>query len=141
MSQPLQPDWGLLRKAAQEAAAHAHAPYSSFCVGAAVLWSNGEITCGVNVENASYPLGVCAERHAVAAGVLAGHAAMGPVRAVAIWAQSENSLRPCGGCRQVLQEFCAGQPDQVLLSCSHGDSWEQRNLAELLPEAFGPQSL
>ncbi len=141
MNELLQPDWNALQQAAKQAAARAHAPYSSFRVGAAVLWSNGEVTRGVNVENASYPLGVCAELHAVAAGVLAGHAAQGPVRAVAVWADSDSSLRPCGGCRQVLQEFCDGRPQQVLLTCSYGSNWEQRNLAELLPEAFGPHSL
>lgn len=141
MSVLLEPDWSALQEAAKQAAIHAHAPYSSFRVGAAVLWANGEVTRGVNVENASYPLGVCAERHAVAAGVLAGHAAQGPVRAVAVWAESDQSLRPCGGCRQVLQEFCGGQPQQVLLTCSHGRHWEQHTLAELLPEAFGPHSL
>lgn len=130
-----------LQQAAQQAASHAHAPYSTFCVGAAIMWSNGSVTCGVNVENASYPLGVCAERNAVAAGVLAGHAQAGRIRAVAVWADSEKSLRPCGGCRQVLQEFCSDQAEQLEVFASFGASWERRTLAELLPEAFGPHSL
>jgi len=130
-----------LQQAAIAVAARAYAPYSEFPVGAAVLWSDGGISLGVNVENASYPLAVCAERNAVAAGVVAGHAAAGPIVAVAISADGKGVLRPCGGCRQVLQEFCGGEADSLLVSCRHGEQWQQRSLAQLLPEAFGPENL
>lgn len=128
-----------LRAAAREVAARAHAPYSRFQVGAAVLWSDGAVSLGVNVENASLPLGVCAERHAVAAGVAAGHDQAGPIRAVAVWADSPKALRPCGGCRQVLHEFSDARPEEIVVHCSHGEAWEERTLAELLPEPFGPR--
>jgi cytidine deaminase len=83
---------------AQEAAANAYAPYSKFLVGAAVLLRDGRVITGVNVENASYPLGMCAERCALARAAAEG-VRPGDVEAVAVTAS------PCGGCRQWLAEF------------------------------------
>jgi cytidine deaminase len=87
-----------LYERAVEAAGSAYAPYSNFNVGAALLLRNGEVVTGVNVENASYPLGVCAERCALARAVAEG-ARPGDVEALAVTAS------PCGGCRQWLLEF------------------------------------
>ena len=87
---------GALR--AGQPSADAYAPYSKFLVGAAALLRDGRVITGVNVENASYPLGMCAERCALARAVAEG-ARPGDVEAVAVTAS------PCGGCRQWLYEF------------------------------------
>ncbi|MEX0817160.1 MAG: cytidine deaminase [Gaiellales bacterium] len=87
-----------LYERAKDAAARAYAPYSRFDVGAAVLLRDGRVLTGVNVENASYPLGMCAERCALARAVAEG-AKPGDVEALAVTAS------PCGGCRQWLLEF------------------------------------
>jgi cytidine deaminase len=83
---------------AEAAATHAYAPYSSYLVGAVVRTHDGREFAGVNVENAAYPLGVCAERAAIAAAVAAG-VRPGELAAIGI------SAAPCGGCRQWLHEF------------------------------------
>ena len=83
---------------AREIAARAYAPYSNYLVGAAVLARDGRVFEGTNVENAAYPLGICAEKSAVAQAVTAG-CAPGDVEAIAITAS------PCGGCRQWLHEW------------------------------------
>jgi cytidine deaminase len=106
------------------AAAGAYAPYSHFDVGAAVLLRDGRVVTGVNVENASYPLGVCAERAALARAVSEG-ARPGDVEAVAVTAS------PCGGCRQWLLEFGV---DRVVFA-KDGEVLVRRP-DELLPESF-----
>ena len=83
---------------AQAAAARAYAPYSNYFVGAAIRARNGRIYEGVNVENAAYPLGICAERTAIACAVVDG-CRPGDLIEIAITAS------PCGGCRQWLYEF------------------------------------
>jgi len=122
---------------AREIRAKAYAPYSGFHVGAALL-AGDQIVGAVNVENASYPLSVCAERNAVAMAVAAGVAAS--VRAVAVVTDAEQPTPPCGGCRQVLFEF--GGPGMEVIAESAGGSvrtiW---SLDELLPDAFGPSDL
>ena len=87
-----------LYERATEASAAAYAPYSRFLVGAAVLARDGRVVTGVNVENAAYPLGICAERCALGRAVVEG-IRPGDVEAVAITAS------PCGGCRQWLHEM------------------------------------
>lgn len=126
-------DWELLARTAESARQRAHAPYSGFQVGAAALFTDGAVTSGANVENASYGLTVCAERHAVAAGVSGGHRRL---RAVLVTAASERPVPPCGACRQVLAEFAdAALPIQ---SRTPDGRQETRTLGELLPDAFGP---
>jgi cytidine deaminase len=121
-----------LMRCAREAASLSYSPYSQFKVGAAVRWSDGTVTSGTNVENASYPVSVCAERHAVAFGVCSG---LRELVAVAVWADVDEPLSPCGACRQVLLEF-APNPETVpvLMGC-RGDSREM-NLGELIPAGF-----
>jgi cytidine deaminase len=109
---------------AREAAAHAYAPYSRFDVGAAVLLRDGRVVTGVNVESASYPLGVCAERSALARAVAEG-ARPGDIEAVAVTAS------PCGGCRQWLLEFGV---DRIVFP-KDGELVVRRP-EELLPESF-----
>jgi cytidine deaminase len=102
----------------------AYAPYSKFHVGAAVLARDGRVIIGVNVENASYPLGVCAERAALSRAVAEG-IRPGDVEALAVTAS------PCGGCRQWLHEFGV---DRVVFD--HEGEMLVRRPAELLPDTF-----
>jgi cytidine deaminase len=109
---------------AKEAAAGAYAPYSKFFVGAAALLRDGRVITGVNVENASYPLGMCAERCALSRAVAEG-ARPGDVEAVAVTAS------PCGGCRQWAIEFGV---DRVVF-WNDGELLVRRP-EELLPDSF-----
>jgi cytidine deaminase len=113
-----------LYERAVEAAGSAYAPYSRFHVGAALLLRDGGVVTGVNVENASYPLGMCAERCALARAVAEG-ARTGDVAALAVTAS------PCGGCRQWLLEFGV---DRIVFS--HDGDLLVRSPDELLPESF-----
>ncbi len=126
-----------LMEAARGAAARAYVPYSQFPVGAAVLTTDGTVVAGCNIENASYPLTVCAERVAVATAVAAGHR---EIVAVAVSAPKAAGTTPCGGCRQVLNEFKPRTGDLIVLL---DDRSEQRQmpLAALLPDSFGPRDL
>ena len=113
---------------------HAYAPYSGFAVGAALLGRSGKVYAGVNVENASYPVGICAERAAVAAAVAAGERTF---EALAVVADSPDVCPPCGMCRQMLMEFPI---TRIILANTAG---KQRVLtpADLLPLAFGAAAL
>ena len=113
-----------LAEVAREAADRAYAPYSKYRVGAAALLRDGRVITGVNVENASYPLGLCAERCALARAVAEG-ARPGEVEAVAVTAS------PCGGCRQWLYEFGV---DRVAFV--HEGELLVRRPDELLPDSF-----
>jgi cytidine deaminase len=119
--------------AARQVRERAYAPYSRFPVGSAVL-AGGRIFAGVNVENASYPLSGCAERHAVAAAVAGGERR---IAAVAIAGGVEVPTRPCGGCRQVLSEF---GPRMLVISEGAGGERSTWALDDLLPEAFGREA-
>jgi homotetrameric cytidine deaminase len=121
-------------RAATKARERAYAPYSHFKVGAAVMLEGGAIVTGVNVENASYGLTVCAERHAIAAAVAAG-AGPGDIEAVAIVTAAPHPTPPCGACRQVLAEF-AGADVPVIMRNLEDDRVERHTLGELLPLAF-----
>ena len=114
-----------LYERAVAASARAYAPYSRFHVGAAVLARDGRVFEGVNVENAAYPLGVCAEKSAIAGAVGAG-CAPGDLQAIAVTAS------PCGGCRQWLHEF---RIDHVTYRDGAGEV-VTTTPAELLPDTF-----
>jgi cytidine deaminase len=116
-------DEKLLERAVAAADA-AYAPYSNFHVGAALLLTNGEVVDGVNVENASYPLGVCAERAALSRAARLG-ARPGDVEALAVTAS------PCGGCRQWMLEFKVGR----VIFLHEGETLT-RTPDELLPDSF-----
>ncbi|MBI8988619.1 cytidine deaminase [Corynebacterium meridianum] len=124
------------------AAAHsAYAPYSGFPVGAALLLEDGRIVTGCNVENASYGLTICAER--TAAGRMIVERESGPpgerphIVAAAVVGLKAAPCHPCGACRQVLGEFSC---DRVIVEGSSGDPVSIA-FTELLPHAFGPDSL
>jgi cytidine deaminase len=120
--------------AAREARQWAYAPYSNYPVGAALLTNSGRIYDGVNVENAAYPDGICAERVAVFKAISEGERSF---KAIAV--ASSNGASPCGSCRQVLAEF--GQEILVYIANSQGELINETTLAELLPGAFGPADL
>lgn len=113
---------------------HAYAPYSSFAVGAALLARSGRVYGGVNVENASYPVGICAERAAIAAAVTAGEREF---EALAVIADSPAPCAPCGMCRQMLMEFPI---TRIILANTEG-AVRVLTPAELLPHAFGAAAL
>lgn len=124
-------DWEALRTAARDAMSRAYAPYSGYPVGAAALADDGRTVTGCNVENASYGLGLCAEcglvsqLHTTGGGRLTHFTCVDGTGAL---------LVPCGRCRQLLYEF--GGPS-LLLDTPEG----VLPLAEMLPQAFGPQHL
>lgn len=122
--------------AAAAARARAHAPYSRFRVGAAILSESGAIHAGCNVENAAYPQGSCAEAGAIAAMALAGDRR---IVAIAVVGEGAALVTPCGGCRQRIREFAG--PD-ALVHCSNGAGVRSSfRLHELLPYSFGPENL
>jgi len=118
---------------AAEARKKAHAPYSHFAVGAALLASSGRIYTGCNVENASYGLSICAERVAVFKAVSEGEREFEAIAVV-----TENGATPCGACRQVLMEF--GDDIQVIVADATGHR-RSFALTELLPEGFTSRDL
>jgi cytidine deaminase len=128
MTEPAVSDAELLARA-DEVAARAYAPYSSFNVGCVVLARDGRVIEGVNVENASYPLGVCAERTALARAVAEGYRP-GDFVVAAITAS------PCGGCRQWLHEM---QVERVVFR--NGGRVVAMTTDELLPESFDSSNL
>ena len=113
-----------LLEQAKEVSKNAYCKYSGFPVGAAVLVASGKIYTGCNVENASYPLCVCAERNAVAAAVAAGEREL---QTIAIYSPNLKNCVPCGACRQVLAEFGV----KTIIT---GE--KTYTLEELLPEGF-----
>ncbi len=127
-------DWQPLVEAALQARARAYAPYSHYTVGAALLTADGTIVTGANVENAVYPLGICAERVAVVRAVHEGH-----TRFQALVVATANGGTPCGACRQTLREFAAELP--ILIVDGEGRVVLETDLAELLPYAFSPADL
>ena len=124
-------DWEALREAARAAMRRAYAPYSKFPVGAAALVDDGRIVSGCNVENASYGLTLCAECGLVSALQLSGG---GRLVAFACVDGAGLPLMPCGRCRQLLHEHGGAR---LLLETPHGIL----TMAEVLPQAFGPEHL
>lgn len=106
-------------------------PYSGFRVGAAVLGASGRVYTGCNVENSSYPVGLCAERNAVGSAVAAGETALLAV-ALASPGPDPDDLTPCGMCRQFLAEF----GEDIVVVCRQGGEWRAAELRELLPGPF-----
>lgn len=117
-----------------------YSPYSNFCVGAAVLCSDGEIFTGANVENASYGGAICAERVAITGAVSHGHREFDAIAIVGAPKGREpvEECLPCGFCRQVMAEFCSGEFEIIL---SSRDGVKIYKLGELMPHAFSPESL
>jgi len=130
---PADDDLILLARAARE---RAYAPYSRFAVGAALLGYSGQVYTGCNVENASYPLTICAERAAMAHAVSEGEREFEAIAIV-----TATGAMPCGACRQVLREF--GGPSgemRVIVADLEGNS-QSFTIDELLPKGFTPDQL
>jgi cytidine deaminase len=119
---------------AREAMDRAYAPYSGFQVGAALL-AGDRVFTGQNIENASYPVSVCAERNAVGRMIDAGER---QIQAVAVVTAADRPTPPCGACRQVLWEF---GPSSTVICETVGGERRMWALEDLLPEAFGPSDL
>jgi cytidine deaminase len=126
-----------LEDAAKQAQSRAYAPYSKFKVGAAVQMS-GRIFEGANVENASYPLCVCAERNAIAAGVIAGAREL---EAVVVCTSASPPSSPCGACRQVLLEFARDPNAVTVVAINPAGERRSWTLGELIPDGFSGSEL
>jgi len=120
-----------LVEAAAEIRERAYAPYSNFKVGAAIRAESGRIYQGVNVENAAYPQGTCAEAGAIAAMIAGGDTR---ISEVAVIADAPRPVPPCGGCRQKLAEFAGGEVP-VTLATTRGAT-QETTVGDLLPGAF-----
>ncbi len=123
-----------LLEAARAAREYAYAPYSNFCVGAAVELASGRIVSGCNVENASYGLSICAERVALCSAVACGNT---KIVAIAIAGPPGMQTAPCGACRQFIAEFNPEMP----VTFTTASEPLHLTLAELLPHSFGPHAL
>jgi len=119
---------------ATEARKQSYSPYSNYAVGAALLAKSGKIYSGANVENAVYPMTICAERAAVFKAVSEGDREFEAIAVV-----TRDGGTPCGACRQVLAEF--GLETVVLMADEGGKVHHEMSVAELLPESFGPSNL
>ena len=143
-------DEGALIAAARAAARNAHAPYSRFAVGAAVLLTDGSIVAGANFENASYGLSLCAETVALATVSASGR--LTDVAAITVIGGAMDDdggptgtipVSPCGRCRQVINEAAqiARTDLPVICAAAQGEAVKRYRLSELLPDAFGPADL
>ena len=113
---------------------HAYAPYSNYLVGAALQTKSGRVFTGVNVENAAYPTGICAERVAIFKAVSEGEREFAAIAVV-----TNNGGSPCGACRQVLSEF--GLQTIVVIADGAGKLVRETTVGALLPDAFRPEDL
>ncbi len=115
---------------AKTASQKAYAPYSNFLVGAAVLFKNGEIITGCNVENASYGLSLCAERNALSSAIAKGIDS--DISKIAIYSPNANQCYPCGACRQWIKEFSK----DAIIVVQDGENFKEIKISELLPYSF-----
>jgi cytidine deaminase len=130
----LEAQYADLARRAAEARRWSYSPYSGYAVGAAVLAASGKIYDGANVENAAYPLTLCAERVAGAKAVSEGDREF-----VALAVSTGNGGTPCGACRQFLAEF--GLNALVLVADAEGKILQRTTVRDLLPNSFGPEQL
>jgi cytidine deaminase len=128
-------DWGALHAVAEDARAQAYAPYSGFHVGAAALTTDGRVVSGCNVENAGYGVTLCAECGLVSELVRGGGGRLAALVCLGgLAADAGHDVLPCGRCRQLLWEHGGAE---LLVRTPRG----VRTMAELLPDAFGPEEL
>jgi len=120
----------------KDAMSKAYVPYSNYPVGALIITDKGNLYSGCNVENASYPLGNCAEASAIASMVMGGEK---KINKIYIMTKNDEGGIPCGGCRQRIREF-SNSKTQIIM-CSPDGIQNRMNLSELLPQSFGPEHL
>jgi len=125
-----------LLAAARSVQRFAHVPYSHFAVGAAIRSASGKVYVGCNVENAAYPLGVCAEGSAISAMVAGGDNEIDTIVTVC---DGDMLSTPCGGCRQKIREFAT--PATVIRCAGPEGFVTQYSMDTLLPDSFGPENL
>ena len=123
-------------EATKEAMSKAYVPYSNYPVGALIVTDNGNTYSGCNVENASYPLGNCAEASAIASMVIGGEK---KIKTIYVMTKNDEGGIPCGGCRQRIREF--SDTNTQIIMCSPDGVQQRINLSELLPNSFGPEHL
>lgn len=126
-------DLKTLREEALKSRELSYSPYSKFAVGAVIITKDGRIFRGANIENASYPLSICAERTAIFNAYLAG-VRQEEIEVLALIADSPAIVSPCGACRQVMSEMLAPTTPVVLFTL--GGKQQETTVAELLPLAF-----
>ena len=130
-----------LIKLALEAREYAYAPYSNFCVGAALLTREGKVYQGCNIENASYTPTNCAERTAFFKAISEGVRGFDAIAIVgSIKGPVTSYAAPCGVCRQVMMEFCDPKTFKVIVAISE-EEYIEHTLEEMLPMGFGPENL
>lgn len=120
---------------ALDARKNSYSPYSKYSVGAAVLCGDESIFTGCNIENASYPCGICAERTAMSKAISEGKKSFSKI---AIAGSSDQICTPCGLCRQFMYEFA---PDLTVLCSDDKGNFTEKKLNDFLPDGFGPGSL
>ena len=123
-------------KLTKEAMSKAYVPYSNYPVGALIITDKGMQYSGCNVENASYPLGNCAEASAIASMVMGGE---NKINKIYVMTRNDEGGIPCGGCRQRIREF-SDEFTEVIM-CSPDGIKDRINLSILLPQSFGPEHL
>ncbi len=132
-------DKNMLLRVAEEARGGSYCPYSNMAVGAALLAEDGKIYTGANVENASYPAGICAERAALVHAINSGARKF---VAIAICGgrrgEAPAGFTPCGICRQALSEH---SEDSLVILVANGEGFDEYTLGELLPHSFGGDKL
>ena len=114
----------------------AYVPYSKFPVAALLIDDNDNKHVGVNVENASYGLGICAERNVIPTAVTQG---MRKIKVLVVTGGTPEPISPCGACRQVISEF--SDEDTIIILTNKEEKYNIWNIKELLPYSFGPNDL
>ena len=122
--------------ATREAMSKAYVPYSNYPVGVLIVTDNGNTYTGCNVENASYPLGNCAEASAIASMIMGGEK---KIKHIYVMTKNDEGGIPCGGCRQRIREFSDSNTEVFM--CSKDGVQGRVNISELLPNSFGPEHL
>ena len=123
-------------EATKEAMSKAYVPYSNYPVGVLIVTDNGNTYTGCNVENASYPLGNCAEASAIASMIMGGEK---KIKHIYVMTKNDEGGIPCGGCRQRIREFSDSNTEVFM--CSKDGVQGRVNISELLPNSFGPEHL
>ncbi len=123
-----------LLQQARQASKNSYSPYSSFPVGAAILYENGKIYTGCNVENASYGLSLCAERNAMSTAISQKEGSK--IRAIAIYSPCQTLCMPCGACRQWLSEFCISEEETKIILEDEDKSTLVLKLGDIFPYGF-----